>query len=84
MKKLITNITSIVIKIIKPFPLPLPLLKIIKIAIIKREIIVTSHCNSSGNQLVFTYLYLLLQKYILDVTYTNIIIILTRSFITDT
>jgi len=83
MKKLITHITSIVIKIIKPVPLPL-LLKIIKIAIIKKEIIVTSHCNSSGNQLVFTYLYLLLQKYILDVTYTNIIIILTRSFITDT
>jgi len=83
MKKLITTITSIVIKIIKPFPLLL--LKIIKIAIIKREIMVTSHCNSSGDQLVFMHLYLLLQKYILNVTYTKvIIIILTRSFITDT
>lgn len=48
MKKLITNITSIIRKISKPRD-HLCLLKNIKLAMTVKEIIVMSHCNNSEN-----------------------------------
>jgi len=51
MKKLITNMTSIIRKISKPRD-HLRLLKIIKLAMTVKEITVMSHCNNLENQLI--------------------------------
>lgn len=62
MKKLITNIISIIRKITKPRD-HLCLLKIIKLIMIVKEIIVMSHCNSWKIDL-YQYRYINLKVYL--------------------